>query len=436
MMQEPEAPYMLRAVPGERTGRAREVPSRRAVEYLSAGSGDREDTVRDAPVPPMGVDDEVTITGGERPHPGRRAASPSRHKARRAELVARVGEAPLEPGAYAALAELFEETGDGPRAGLMREVSEALSQPIARELSVGDGRAVRSRGGSGSGSTLRGSPGARRAARGAVATEGATARGSLRADDGPAPTLLLSQGELAALQHRALRSPAGELLRLVGAGLTRLFPERRPPADQSPFEAGEGRGATALAEAVLGAVRILGVREVELWLCDETRSRARIGVDASVLPRLVATRELLERPGAPAVLRFEAGAAVLGLAPEYLVLLALRRERLLLGLQVVGEVAHGRLGSAEARLVASTLSARGRARLRELYAPVTSSLDLDTLAIAASQTLDRAGLVIAGAVEPALHALKRRRAAPSELVALMRFAASERYFQLRARVRG
>jgi hypothetical protein len=53
------------------------------------------------------------------------------------------------------------------------------------------------------------------------------------------------------------------------------------------------------------------------------------------------------------------------------------------------------------------------------------------MADAARDSSNRAGLIACGTVGPALAALRMKRALEREVVELVRFAASERYFQLR-----
>ena len=60
-------------------------------------------------------------------------------------------------------------------------------------------------------------------------------------------------------------------------------------------------------------------------------------------------------------------------------------------------------------------------------------LDLASLTEGARHSANRAGLVVCGGIAPAIASLRAKRALPSEMMELVRFAASERYLQLRNR---
>jgi hypothetical protein len=71
--------------------------------------------------------------------------------------------------------------------------------------------------------------------------------------------------------------------------------------------------------------------------------------------------------------------------------------------------------------------------VRQLIARVGRTLNLSQLAEGARFSANRAGLVVCGGVAPAVAALRAKRARPAEMMELVRFAASERYLQLRSR---
>jgi hypothetical protein len=112
----------------------------------------------------------------------------------------------------------------------------------------------------------------------------------------------------------------------------------------------------------------------------------------------------------------------------------LRREQLMRGLHVIAQVARGRTDSAEARVVRDAIPQRSWERVRQLSRTVLPNLDVARLAEGARNAVNRAGLVVCGAVAPAIAALKAKKALSAETVELVRFAASERYLQLRGRV--
>jgi hypothetical protein len=110
-----------------------------------------------------------------------------------------------------------------------------------------------------------------------------------------------------------------------------------------------------------------------------------------------------------------------------------RKEQLVFGLQAVAEAVSPKPTSPEAKLVRSSLSQRAYERVRELFPRVGRSMDLPGLAEAARASVNRAGLVVCGGVAPAIAALRVKKAAPPEMIELIRYAASERYVQLRNR---
>ena len=92
--------------------------------------------------------------------------------------------------------------------------------------------------------------------------------------------------------------------------------------------------------------------------------------------------------------------------------------------------------TAEARAVRDGLPPKGWERLKQLYERVARKMNLPVLSEGARHSANRAGLVVCGGVAPALAALRAKKALSSEMVELVRFAASERYLVLRSRKLG
>jgi hypothetical protein len=151
-------------------------------------------------------------------------------------------------------------------------------------------------------------------------------------------------------------------------------------------------------------------------------------------PRLLVGKLAVKKETDPAELRFFAGRALFTQLPELMALRNLRRDQLLKGLQVVADVASGRSKSAEARVVKEAMTPRSWERVRELIHRVGRTLNYAQLVEGARYSSNRAGLVVCGGIAPAVAALRVKRALPAEMMALVRFAASERYLQLRSRI--
>lgn len=301
----------------------------------------------------------------------------------RQALFERVRAAPLDPDGYRLLAEHFDAARDATRSSLMLEIARALE---------GDPHAMPR-----------------------------------------TPRLILNATDRAGLKHPTLRTEAGELLNLLGVALCRLHPARGPDADTAEeFHLEAGRGARATADALLAAVRILGQRAPEVFLSEEPGPPFSVAYTTEprlLVGSLAARREL---PGAE--LRFFAGRALFTLQPELLALRTLRREELLRGLVVATQVAEGRGSPVETKLVRDAVPARGWERARALLRTAARRLDLAQLMDGARHSSNRAGLVVCGGIAPAVASLRAKKALPSEMIELVRYAASERYLQLRNRV--
>ncbi|MBI3181751.1 MAG: hypothetical protein HYZ28_06375 [Myxococcales bacterium] len=310
-------------------------------------------------------------------------AIPARkHTEDRERLFQKVRDDPLGAEAHRQLADYFDGAGDAARSGLMAEIALALE---------GDPNAAPR-----------------------------------------TPKLICSATDRAGLRHPALRTEAGELFALCGLALARLFPAKGKAAgSRDEFRLDAGRGAQAAADALLAGVRILGLRAPDVHLSEDNGPPFSL-VFANA-PRLLVGRLAAKRQLPDSELRFFAGRALFTLNPDLLSLRTLRKEQLERGMSVLASVLRGSSLSAEARAVRDSLPPKGLERIRELFERNAKSLSLRALADGARHSSNRAGLVVCGGVAPALAALRAKKALQSEIAELVRFAASERYLQLRTR---
>lgn len=299
-------------------------------------------------------------------------------EAERVELFERVRDNPLQPEGYRLLAEHFDTANDPERSSLMLELALALE---------GDPNAAPR-----------------------------------------APKLILSTADRANLKHSLLRKEEGELLNLAGTAMCRLFPSRVNVRDEFRLDA--GKGARAIADALLAAVRILGLRAPDVYLAEQ--EGPPFALVHAIRPKLLVGRLATKKELPEAELRFFAGRALFTMNPDLLALRSLKKEQLEHGLQVLAQALKGGI-SVDARLMRDALPPRSLSRLKELSGRHLQSLPLSKLVDAARHSVNRAGLVVAGGVAPALTSLKAKRALPAEMLELVRFAASERYLKLRTR---
>jgi tetratricopeptide (TPR) repeat protein len=291
-----------------------------------------------------------------------------------------VREHPLEAALYFEIAEYFEERGDSPRAVLMREIADAL-----------EGR------------------------------EGPPPR---------PPRQPLSADDRSGLRHPLLRTPPGELLACVGLALCSLYPAQgRAAGTQEPLRPDLGVGVPATLEALAATERLLGVQAPEVVLSEDN------GPPFSIVyagrPRVLVGKQAVRQQLPAAELRFYAGRALVCLGPDLLALRSLKKDQVLRGLaQLSGVLKGGPASSPEARVVYGTLQPRQLERASALFAAATRQFDVSALSDAARDSANRAGLIACGAVGPAIMALRLKRALEREVAELVRFAASERYFQL------
>jgi thioredoxin-like negative regulator of GroEL len=293
-------------------------------------------------------------------------------------------ERPLDPKPYRESAEYFDSRGDAGRALLMREIADALE---GREPPASPPRPQR------------------------------------------AP---LTSEERAGLRHPGLRTPSGELLACTGIALCRLFPAQgRAAGTTEPLRAASGPGAPAVLDALHTAARLLDVHLPELVLAeDEGPPFTAVHVGQ---PRLLVGRLTIQQPPSAAELRFHAGRALLSLSPDLLALRALKGGQLLRALALLSTILKDpRASSSDARVVRESLSPRALERAVALLDVGTRDFNASSLADAARDSANRAGLVACGSVGPALAVLRARHNPDAELVELLRFAASERYLELRA----
>lgn len=301
-----------------------------------------------------------------------------------AGLFRRVREAPLESEGYYQLAEYFDDLGDAARSGLMSELARALD---------GDPDAVPL-----------------------------------------APRIVCSVEDRGGLRHPVLRAEAGELLSLCGVALVRLFRSMAPESPRKRFRLGIGRGAQGAAEALVTAVRVLGIRAPEIDVSEDNGPPFATGFSSDG-PRVLVGKLAVKRRLPDAELRFFAGRALFGQAPELLALRILKKEQLVQGLGWLGRALNEDVASSpEARALREAIPREQQARARQLFQGwKESGGELGPLVEGARHSLNRAGLVVCGGVAPSLAALKAKKARPLEVAELVRFAASERYLRLRSR---
>ncbi|MBL8954285.1 MAG: tetratricopeptide repeat protein [Myxococcaceae bacterium] len=297
----------------------------------------------------------------------------------RKALFERVRANPLDPDGYKLLAEHFDHAGDPTRSSLMLEIGLALE---------GDPNAAPR-----------------------------------------APRLILSATDRAGLKHPSLRGEAGELLGMTGVALCRLFPARSVPREELRLDS--GRGAKAAADALLIAVRILGLRAPDVYLSQD--NGPPFSLIHTTEPKLLVGKLAVRKELPEAELRFFAGRALFTQNPDLLALRSLRKEQLAHGVQVLGQAMLGRGVNVEARVVRDAIPQRLFERVKQLYEKNVRKIEVQKLQEGARHSANRAGLVVCGGIAPALAALRAKKALESEILEVIRFAASERYLGLRGR---
>ncbi len=363
-------------------------------DLVEVGSADFEQPVEDWEAPPGVLPYVPSHSTVAAPSLGDPAAAlpdsfgPSPSKAlskERLKLFERVRASPLEADGYRLLAEHYDLGADASRSSLMLEIALALE---------GDPHAAPR-----------------------------------------APKMILSATDRVGLKHPLLRGEEGELLGLCGLALCRIYPTQGSEAGtREEFGLDLGKGAKGAADALLTAVRILGLRAPDVYPSNENGPPFSLVFPGA--PRLLVGRLAIKRVLPEAELRFFAGRALFTQNPDLLCLRNLRREQLIRALQVLTQVLHGQASTAEARAVRDGVAPKSWERLKQLNGKVGRKMNLATLSEAARHSANRAGLVVCGGVAPAVAALRAKKALASEMIELVRFAASERYLLLRSRKLG
>ena len=151
----------------------------------------------------------------------------------------------------------------------------------------------------------------------------------------PAPPLTLNDEDWRQCLHPAMGAVATELGALIGPAVCEVCAdplERFQP--RGTFSMDGSDGAWSLADALLSAVRVLGVRVGELHLCRE--AALPIAAVGSTPPALLISKPLLKKSFSSAELRFFSGRALAALRPElgmFLLIPAERTEAALAGLR-------------------------------------------------------------------------------------------------------
>lgn len=364
------APAMLTALPEDMPE-----PSEQTTGKVTPGTFGMDEAVGKAA--PEDLPDSVVFQAPPLPAGG----EPQDERTRLFELVRKN---PLDGEAYRALAAFFAKLGDQERSELMRELAAAL----------------------------------------AGNTEDATV---------PAPKLILSATDRAALRHPILRNEQGELFSLVGYALCRLYPTRgRAAGTEQEFSPDAGPGGPGTAEALMSSVRILGLRAPEVFLSEDNGPPFSLVFPRA--PRLLVGQMAIRSKLSTAELRFFAGRALFTQNPDLAALRSLSAEQLEASIGALDNVLHaGKALRAEAKMLREAIPVKMVGRLRELFDRNAHQLDVHRLAEGARHASNRAGLVVCGSVVPAILALRAKKALESEVAELVRFAASERYLELRMR---
>lgn len=300
-------------------------------------------------------------------------------RAKRDELAEKLSADPSNPEGYRALEAFFESVPDAPRATLMREIADALE-----------------------GHPVPGAP----------------------------PERVYGASERAGLRHPSLRNEAGELLSLIGLAVLKGSGLKVVPGlTREEFRLDSGRGAKSLGEALVAAVKALCVRAPELLVSDFGPPLELVFQGA---PKIAVSQVAIRKAFPEDQLRFFAGRALFSLEPELLVLQTLDASVIARGLHAVGAaLGHKRGAGGRFRVLREAIPAKGRERAASLLGRHAREIDLGVLAEGARDSANRAGMLVAGGIGPALTALRTLKASRREVLELLRFAASERWLSLR-----
>ncbi|MFN0063963.1 MAG: tetratricopeptide repeat protein [Myxococcaceae bacterium] len=257
-------------------------------------------------------------------------------------------------------------------------------------------------------------------------------RGRARAAVPRVPPLWLTEADKAGLRHPGLRNAGGELLSLTGIALCQvgLPPNRRL---LTPFRVSSRVAGPLFADALLSAVRVLGIRASDLYM--GFRQAASVEVDfLNDGVCVVLSRRALRAPPSEAVLRFFAGRALFGQSPDLFALRLMATSQWWPMFELLGAALDpDPRKSREARMLSDRFQAKGREQLRELHVAARPTFQVAAFQVAARHSVNRAGLVVCGGLGPALAALEKIGAPRVERDELVRFAASARYLDLRRR---
>jgi tetratricopeptide (TPR) repeat protein len=250
-----------------------------------------------------------------------------------------------------------------------------------------------------------------------------------------APKGTLSVAELAALRHSELKSPVVEALSLCSEALCAQAAKSKRA---EPFSLSSGKGAHSAAQALLDVVRLMGQRAPDVVLASEEGPPFLLQNTDPV--RLAVGKMAVRKELAAAELRFYAGRALSALAPDLLALRLLDASQLEAGLKRAREALvpdHLPLLAPPAlKALVAWVGTRQRERFVELAPELDKAKpDWERLISVARYTTNRAGLVAAGGVAPALQALQTKRAGKEELAELVRFAISDRHVRIRSAAR-
>ncbi len=308
----------------------------------------------------------------------------ARKSQERALLFERVKANPLDIEAHRALMEVFQSRGDGPRVQMFADIVAALSGSGAR-------RAIPPRG-------------------------------------------VVTPADFSLLFHPWLLSKEAELILKASPALERLLPVPRDAPALRPLSQAEGPGVRSTSTAVLEAQRLFGA-EAPRPLVSLHRGPPLMIEPGPRGPMLLVGTAAVERQLQEAELRFFAGRAVFTYAAGLLPLRAFQKAQLHKALRQLA-AALDEQGSV--RVFEKALRAIPRPTLLEIRKRMERegrSVRWERLQEGARHTANRAGFLLAGGLLPSLRALKAKRARSTEIVELVRFAASQRFFELDLRLR-
>ena len=249
------------------------------------------------------------------------------------------------------------------------------------------------------------------------------------------PRLMLDDADRFRLQHRYLDNGWSEMLQVAGHSLMRVLAPSgaRVPPVISEFDESVGPGTDSLVEALCAGVRTLGIRPAKPKVIDTRGAPFSTSFDQT--PRLWIARSAIEKKVSAAQLRFFLGRALWMHRPELLILRSLNVTRLVRAFRLLRLAAEREAPRTKAvETLQGLLGKQGLRRVRELYAFNQGKKPaIERMVEGARHSANRAGLVVCGAVSPALKALKAKHASEREVSELLRFASSEAYAKVRRR---